>query len=71
MKAIFPESSVNPKLEEAVARETGARVGEALWADTLGAEDSSGATYIESIQSNTEAIVEGLTGGAVRCRPEA
>ena len=71
IKAIFPESSVNPKLEEAVARETGAEVGEALWADTLGAEDSSGATYIESIQANTEAIVDGLTGGAVQCRPSA
>ena len=69
VRAIFPESSVNPKLEEAVARETGAEVGEALWADTLGGEDSSGATYIDSIQANTEAIVDGLTGGAVQCRP--
>ena len=68
VKAIFPESSVNPELEEAVARETGAVVGEALWADTLGAEDSGGATYVGSIQSNTEAIVDGLTGGAVQCR---
>ena len=71
VKAIFPESSVNPKLEEAVARETGAAVGAALWADTLGPEDSEGATYIESIQANTEAIVDGLTGGEVRCRPKA
>ena len=71
VKAIFPESSVNPKLEEAVARETGAEVGEALWADTLGPEGSGGATYIESIESHTEAIVAGLTGGAVRCRPDA
>lgn len=71
VRAIFPESSVSPKLEEAVARETGAEVGEALWADTLGDEDSGGATYIESIRSNTEAIVDGLTGGAVQCRPEA
>lgn len=71
VKAVFPESSVNPKLEEAVARETDAEVGDALWADTLGPEGSSGATYIESIQSNTEAIVDGLTGDAVRCRPAA
>ena len=71
VKAIFPESSVNPKLEEAVARETGAEVGDPLWADTLGPERSSGATYIESIQSNTAAIVDGLTGGSVQCRPKA
>lgn len=70
VKAIFPESSVNPKLEKAVARETGAKVGEALWADTLGPEGSGGAAYIESIESNTDAIVAGLTGGAVQCRPE-
>jgi len=69
VKAIFPESSLNPKLEQAVSRETGARVGRALWADTLGSSGSSGETYVESIQSNTEAIVDGLTGGAERCRP--
>ena len=71
VKAIFPESSVSPKLEEAVARETGAEVGAALWADTLGPEDSGGATYVESIQANTAAIVDGLTGGEMQCRPRA
>jgi ABC-type Zn uptake system ZnuABC Zn-binding protein ZnuA len=71
VRAIFPESSVSPKLEEAVARETGAEVGPALWADTLGPEDSDGASYVESIQANTAAIVDGLTGGEVQCRPRA
>jgi ABC-type Zn uptake system ZnuABC Zn-binding protein ZnuA len=71
VKAIFPESSLNPRLERAVARETGARVGGALWADTLGPAGSSGATYLESIQSNTAELVKGLTGGAVACRPSA
>jgi ABC-type Zn uptake system ZnuABC Zn-binding protein ZnuA len=67
--AIFPESSINPKLERAVSRETGAAVGDALWADTLGPEGSDGATYIESIQANTAALTEGLTGK--RCEPQA
>jgi ABC-type Zn uptake system ZnuABC Zn-binding protein ZnuA len=71
VEAIFPESSINPKLERAVARETGAKVGRALWADALGPEDSDGKTYIESVQSNTAALVDGLTGGAEQCRPEA
>ncbi|HEU0019193.1 MAG TPA: metal ABC transporter substrate-binding protein [Thermoleophilaceae bacterium] len=71
VRAIFPESSLDPKLERAVARETGATVGRALWADTLGSEDSDGATYVESIQANTAALVDGLTGGAKQCRPEA
>jgi ABC-type Zn uptake system ZnuABC Zn-binding protein ZnuA len=71
VEAIFPESSIDPKLEQAVARETGAEVGRPLWADTLGPEGSDGETYVESIQSNTAALVVGLTGGAERCRPRA
>jgi len=71
IEAIFSESSIDPKLERAVARETGATVGRPLWADTLGPADSDGATYIESIQSNTAALVDGLTGGAEQCRPDA
>jgi ABC-type Zn uptake system ZnuABC Zn-binding protein ZnuA len=71
VEAIFPESSLDPRLERAVARETGAQVGRALWADTLGPADSDGATYVESIQSNTAALVEGLTGGAQTCDPRA
>ena len=71
VKAIFPESSLGSKLEDAVARESGVAVGGELWADTLGPEGSSGATYIDSIASNTEEIVKGLGGGAVTCRPNA
>ena len=67
VKAIFPESSLSSKLENAVARESGATVGGELWADTLGPEGSSGATYIGSIEANTRAIADGLSGGAVRC----
>jgi ABC-type Zn uptake system ZnuABC Zn-binding protein ZnuA len=69
VEAIFPESSLDPRLEQAVSREAGATVGKALWADSLGPAGSDGATYVESIQSNTAALVEGLTGGAKRCRP--
>lgn len=71
VEAIFPESSLDPRLEQAVARETGAEVGRPLWVDALGPEGSDGETYVESIESNTAAIVEGLTGGAERCRPSA
>jgi zinc/manganese transport system substrate-binding protein/manganese/iron transport system substrate-binding protein len=69
VKAVFAESSVRPDVEEAIARESGARVGRALWADTLGPEDSDGATYIDSIASNTAALVEGFSGGELSCRP--
>ena len=67
VKAIFAESSVNASVEDAIAQETGARVGRPLWADSLGPGDSSGATYEGSIRANTAAIVEGLTGGAESC----
>jgi ABC-type Zn uptake system ZnuABC Zn-binding protein ZnuA len=71
VRAVFAESSVNPKVEAAIALQAGARIGHALWADTLGPRGSDGATYVDSIASNTAAIVDGFTGGAVRCRPAA
>jgi ABC-type Zn uptake system ZnuABC Zn-binding protein ZnuA len=70
VKAIYPESSISPKLEQAVARESGATTGAPLWADTLGPEDSSGATYVGSIAANTKAIVDGLSGGTRSCEPD-
>jgi zinc/manganese transport system substrate-binding protein len=64
---IFAESSVNPAVEDAIARESGATVGDELWADTLGPQGSSGATYLESIAANTRALVKGFTGGEQSC----
>jgi len=69
VKAIFPESSLNPRLEAAVSRESGAKVGGALWADTLGPRGSGGENYIESIVSNTHEIALGVTGGKLDCAP--
>ena len=65
-----PRARSTPRVEDAIARETGARVGRPLWADTLGPKGSSGATYAGSIRANTRAIVEGLTG-ARRARSAA
>jgi ABC-type Zn uptake system ZnuABC Zn-binding protein ZnuA len=70
VKAVFAESSVRPDVEEAIARESGARIGDALWADTLGPPGSDGATYLESIASNTAALVDGFSGGKIACRPK-
>ena len=67
VRAIFAESSVNAKVEQAIARETGAKIGKPLWADTLGPKGSDGATYLESIAANTQALVAGFTGGARSC----
>jgi|tagenome__1003787_1003787.scaffolds.fasta_scaffold20580621_2 ABC-type Zn uptake system ZnuABC Zn-binding protein ZnuA len=68
VRTIFAESSVNPKVEQAIARQTGARIGPPLWADSLGPSGSSGATYLGSIAFNTRALAGGFTSGAVRCR---
>jgi zinc/manganese transport system substrate-binding protein/manganese/iron transport system substrate-binding protein len=67
VRAIFAESSVNPKVEHAIAKQAGARIGPDLWADSLGPKGTPGATYIGSIESNTRALVAGFTGGARRC----
>jgi ABC-type Zn uptake system ZnuABC Zn-binding protein ZnuA len=65
--AIFPESALNPKLEEAIARDAGAKVGGALYADTLGPKGSAGATYIGALAANTRTIVSALSRGRVTC----
>ena len=70
VNAVFAESSVKPDVEEALAREAGARVGRALWADTLGPKGSDGETYIDSIASNTAALVDGFSSGRTACRPK-
>jgi ABC-type Zn uptake system ZnuABC Zn-binding protein ZnuA len=68
VKAIFPESSINPKLADAIARETGASSDYTLYGDTLGPADSAGATYLGMEAANADAMVRGFTGGAQRCR---
>jgi ABC-type Zn uptake system ZnuABC Zn-binding protein ZnuA len=70
VNAIFPESSLNPRLERAVAREAGAEVGGALWADALGPEGSDGATYVDAMAADVATLVEGFSGGEVSCTPD-
>jgi ABC-type Zn uptake system ZnuABC Zn-binding protein ZnuA len=67
VEAIFPEAALSKKLEQAISRESGAEVGGQLWADTLGPEGSSGATYIDAMQANASALGEGMSGGGVSC----
>ena len=69
VRAIFPESSLNPKLAQALARETGARADYELYGDTLGPEGSTGATYLTMEAANADAMVRGFTGGARGCAP--
>jgi zinc/manganese transport system substrate-binding protein len=68
VSAIFPESAVNPKLEKAVARESGARVAQPLWVDSLGKPGSGADTYLRATASNAGRLVRGMTGGRRSCR---
>jgi manganese/iron transport system substrate-binding protein len=61
VKVIFTESSVDPKLERAIADEAGARVQASLFADTLGPEGSPGATYIGAMTYDMDEMVRGFT----------
>lgn len=65
--AVFAESSVRSDVERAIAREAGARVAPALWADSLGPKGSSGATYLASMEANTHTIAAALGGDLGRC----
>jgi ABC-type Zn uptake system ZnuABC Zn-binding protein ZnuA len=69
VKAIFPESSLSPKVAEAIASQTGASSNYTLYGDTLGPEGSGGATYLTMEAANANAMVRGFTGGRRGCRP--
>jgi ABC-type Zn uptake system ZnuABC Zn-binding protein ZnuA len=67
VEAVFPESSVNPDIERAIAREAGARIGDSLYADSLGPKGSPGETYADALASDAAALVRGMSGGRVNC----
>ncbi|SDQ10671.1 metal ABC transporter substrate-binding protein [Leucobacter chromiiresistens] len=60
VKAVFVESSMSPKLAQTIADEAGVEVvdSENLYADSLGAPDSDGATYIGATVHNTALILD-------------
>jgi ABC-type Zn uptake system ZnuABC Zn-binding protein ZnuA len=51
---IFPESALNQRLEKAVARDAGAKVGDPLYADTLGPGENG--TYLEALRHDANLI---------------
>ncbi len=60
VKAVFVETSVNPKLVREIARESGVRVGGQLYSDSMGPEGSAGETYIGMMRENVLTILHGL-----------
>jgi ABC-type Zn uptake system ZnuABC Zn-binding protein ZnuA/ABC-type Mn2+/Zn2+ transport system permease subunit len=67
VRAVFPETSVNPRLARAIAQQTGASSEYVLYGDTLGPKGSDGATYTGSEAHNADALIRGFTGGRRGC----
>jgi zinc/manganese transport system substrate-binding protein len=67
VKAVFPESSINPRLAQTIASETGASADYTLYGDTLGPKGSAGATYLSMEAANADAMVSGFSGGRLDC----
>ena len=61
---LFSESSVDPKLIGQVARETGARVEDGLYGDTLGPAGSGADSYVAMMTHNVRLLAAGLRGSA-------
>jgi ABC-type Zn uptake system ZnuABC Zn-binding protein ZnuA len=58
--AIFTEASVNPELEEQLAKEAGVKVVDNLYGDNLGQPGSGADTYIGMMVTDTNLIVGAL-----------
>ena len=62
VKAIFVETTVNPKLIREIASEAGVRIGGELYSDSMGPAGSAGETYIGMMRENALTVLEALGG---------
>ena len=62
IRAVFAESSANPRLVANLLEETGARLGGTLYADGLGPAGSGAESYEAMYRHNVLAIVGALSG---------
>ena len=60
--AIFVENTLNSKLAQTLASETGASIAPPLYTDSLGTPGSSGETFIKAFRYNVKTIVKALKG---------
>ena len=66
-RTIFPESSVNPKLTRAIARDAGARSGRRCTPTRSARRARRARRTSASLRANTRALVRGFSGGRARC----
>lgn len=63
VKAVFLESSLNPKLAQQISIDTGVTVvAGKLYGDTLGAAGSPGETYLKMMRYDTDLMIAGMLG---------
>jgi zinc/manganese transport system substrate-binding protein len=60
--ALFVETISDPRLIEQIARETGLKVGGALYSDALSGPDGPAPTYIEMMRHNARLFTEAMAG---------
>jgi zinc/manganese transport system substrate-binding protein len=59
--AIFLENISDPRLMRRIAAETGAKVGETLYSDSLTEENGAAPTYIAMVRHNIKALTSALS----------
>jgi len=60
VKAVFVETSVNPKLIRQIAKEANVQVGGQLYSDSMGSAGTAGETYIGMMRENVLTIIQAL-----------
>jgi len=59
-RVIFTENTVNARLAQTLARETGARIAPPLYTDALGPKGSAGDTFLKAFRHNVDTMVRAL-----------
>ncbi|WP_291425312.1 zinc ABC transporter substrate-binding protein [Deinococcus sp.] len=60
VKVIFTENTVNARLAQTLAQETGAKIAPPLFTDALGPAGSGGETYLKALKYNVDTMVKAL-----------
>jgi ABC-type Zn uptake system ZnuABC Zn-binding protein ZnuA/ABC-type Mn2+/Zn2+ transport system ATPase subunit len=58
--AIFVESTINPKMMQQIAKDSGVKIGGNLFADSLGPKESGAGTYMDMLRHDIQTLVDGL-----------
>jgi manganese transport system substrate-binding protein len=59
---VFCESTVSPKAQQQVAKETGAKFGGVFYVDSLSPPNGPASTYLKLLEYNVTTLVKGLQG---------